>query len=309
MNEAARPAFPNYTQLPGLLPLRMWSALRAASVAGALALAALLWLSPQAGLFVLWHLLIPLLPALFLLAPGLWRNLCPLAAANQVPRVAGFTCGLTHTRTIREYSYVIGMLALFAVVSARKIAFNNNGVAAALLVFGALLLAFLGVVLFKGKSGWCSSICPLLPVQRLYGQTPFVTIANAHCRPCVGCAKNCYDFNPAVASLADQYDHDPHYVGHRRFFAAVFPGFMLAFYATPQPPAIGVAQLYLTFAAYMGASLALFATLETFVKLRNNALTALFAAAAFNIYYWFNSATLVDTVRRLTHAGLGAGWV
>jgi len=33
----------------------------------------------------------------------------------------------------------------------------------------------------QGKSGWCSSICPLLPVQRIYGQTPFALIGNSHC--------------------------------------------------------------------------------------------------------------------------------
>jgi hypothetical protein len=35
------------------------------------------------------------------------------------------------------------------------------------------------------KSGWCSSICPLLPVQRLYGQTPFMLVRNSHCAGCV----------------------------------------------------------------------------------------------------------------------------
>ena len=227
MSDATPSAFPNYTQLPTYLPLAAWGVLRAASVAATAGLAALLLLRPQAGLFLLWHVAVPLLPAVFLLAPGLWRNLCPLAAANQLPRVAGFSRGLTHARAIREYSYVIGMVALFGLVSARKLAFNDSGTAAGLLVLGALLLAFLGGLVFKGKSGWCSSVCPLLPVQRLYGQTPFVTIANAHCRPCVGCAKNCYDFNPAVASLADQYDQDRQYVAYRRFFAAVFPGLSL----------------------------------------------------------------------------------
>src|SRR3712207_8158040 len=40
--------------------------------------------------------------------------------------------------------------------------------------------ALTGGYLLKGKSGWCSSICPMLPVQRLYGQTPFVLERNDH---------------------------------------------------------------------------------------------------------------------------------
>ena len=95
----------------------------------------------------------------------------------------------------------------------------------------------------------------MLPVQRLYGQTPFVTVPNSHCRPCVGCTKNCYDFNPKVAYLADQYDDDRRYVGFRRFFAAVFPGFVLAFYLVPDPPASRCRGCIFEFAAYMAASL------------------------------------------------------
>lgn len=306
---SARPVFPNYTQLPTYLPLNAWHVLRGASLTAAIVVVYWLVVEPARGLFAFWHVAVPLVPAVFLLAPGLWRNVCPLAALNQFPRLAGFDRGLEHTRVVREYSYVIGIAALFALVSLRKVLFNHDGAATAALVVAALVLAFLGGLVFKGKSGWCSSVCPLLPVQRLYGQSPFVTIANAHCRPCVGCTKNCYDFNPAVANLADQYDQDRHYVGYRRFFAAVFPGFLLAFYLQPDPPAIGTAQMYLGFAGYMGASLALFATLDTFAKVRANALVALFAAAAFNIYYWFAAETLVAAAGQLVQAAPGEAWV
>jgi len=309
MSGSARPVFPNYTQLPTYLPLNAWHVLRGAGLTAAIVIVYLLVVEPRSGLFVLWNIAIPLVPAVFLVAPGLWRNVCPLAALNQFPRLAGFNRGLEHTRVIREYSYIIGIVALFALVSMRKVLFDHDGAATAALIFGALALAFLGGIVFKGKSGWCSSICPLLPVQRLYGQSPFVTIANAHCRPCVGCTKNCYDFNPAVASLADQYDQDRHYVGYRRFFAAVFPGFLLAFYLQPDPPAITVPRMYLGFAGYMGASLALFATLDTFAKARANALVVLFAAAAFNIYYWFAAETLVGSAGQLLQIAPGEAWV
>jgi len=305
----ARPVFPNYTQLPTYLPLNAWHVLRGASLTAAIVIVYLLVVRPETGLFVLWNVAIPLVPAVFLIAPGLWRNVCPLAALNQFPRLAGFNRGLEHTQVIREYSYIIGIVALFGLVSMRKVLFNHDGAATAALVLAALALAFLGGIVFKGKSGWCSSVCPLLPVQRLYGQSPFVTIANAHCRPCVGCTKNCYDFNPAVANLADQYDQDRHYVGYRRFFAAVFPGFLLAFFLLPDPPEITAPGMYLGFAAYMGASLALFATLDTFAKARANALVALFAAAAFNIYYWFAAETLVGSAGRLLQAAPGESWV
>ena len=51
--------------------------------------------APGRGLFGLFGVVVPLLPILFFLAPGLWRNICPLAAANQAPRVFGFSRGRT----------------------------------------------------------------------------------------------------------------------------------------------------------------------------------------------------------------------
>lgn len=82
MNGAALPVFPNYTQLPSRVPIAAWHALRVLNVAAAVGLAALLVVRPEQALFVLWQLVIPIVPAVFLVAPGLWRNVCPLAALN-----------------------------------------------------------------------------------------------------------------------------------------------------------------------------------------------------------------------------------
>jgi NADPH-dependent 2,4-dienoyl-CoA reductase/sulfur reductase-like enzyme/ferredoxin len=292
--------FPNYTRLPAYLPLGAWHALRALAVAAALGLAALLALEPELGLAAFWGLVIPVAPLVFLVAPGVWRNVCPLAALNQLPRLAGFTRGLVQTPRLMEYAYVIGMAALLVLVATRKPLFNQSGMATAILILGLMGLAFLGGVVFKGKSGWCSSICPLLPVQRLYGQTPFLTVANTHCQPCVGCAKNCYDFNPKVAYLADQYDGDRHYVAYRRFFAAVFPGFVAAYFLVPDPPAIGIGEMYLQFLLYMGASLAAFTVLDTFVKTSLVKLPALFGIAALNIFYWYGAPAMAAAAARIS---------
>ena len=123
MNGAALPVFPNYTQLPSHVPIAAWHALRVLSVAAAAGLAVLLVLRPEQGLFLLWQLVIPIVPAVFLVAPGLWRNACPLAALNQLPRLAGFTKGLSHTPAIREYSFVVGIAnasCTVALIAARR---------------------------------------------------------------------------------------------------------------------------------------------------------------------------------------------
>jgi nitrite reductase (NADH) large subunit len=295
------PIFPNYIQLRtrSRLPAQLWPWMRAGSVVGTLALVAVLIIIPQTGLFVFWRLLIPILPLLFLIAPGLWRNICPLAASNQTPRVFSFTRGLTPPAWLKEYGYVIGFGAFFLLASSRKWLFNYDGLATALLVLAALAAAFGGGLLFKGKSGWCSSICPLLPVQRLYNQTPFVTVANSHCTPCVGCTKNCYDFNPGVAYLADLYDDDRYYSGYRTFFAAAIPGFILAYFTLPDPAMSDVLAMYLWFALYMLVSVGVFFVLNAFVKVTTNQLTALCGAAALNMFYWFGLPAWVNAVSGL----------
>jgi nitrite reductase (NADH) large subunit len=231
--------------------------------------------------------------------PGFWRNVCPMAALNQVPRLFGFTRGLVLPQWLKEYGYVVGIALFLAIVPTRKVLFNQDGTALGLLMLVALGSAFVGGLIFKGKSGWCGSICPLLPVQRVYGQTPFVTVRNGHCAPCVGCTKNCYDFNPTAAYLADLHDEDPHYRHYRTFFVSAFPGLVLAFYLVPSPPEISVLDMYLLMGGIVLGSVGSFALLESFLKVTTNRLTGLYGAVALNSYYWFAFPVLAGSIGTL----------
>src|SRR5947209_6894918 len=104
-----RPVFPNYLQIPTRVPQWAWHALRVVSVVSAITLSIVLIVRPQLGLLIWWGVVVPSLPLLFFIAPGLWRNICPLAAANQTPRLFRFTRGLTQPRWLKEYAYVIGI--------------------------------------------------------------------------------------------------------------------------------------------------------------------------------------------------------
>ena len=106
--------FPSYIQLPTRVPQAVWYLSRAVSVLGALGLSALLIADPPAGLKVWWSVMVPLLPLLWFVAPGLWRNICPLAATNQAPRLFGFTRGLTAPGWFREYAPVAGIVLFIA---------------------------------------------------------------------------------------------------------------------------------------------------------------------------------------------------
>src|SRR4051812_6374611 len=97
--------FPNYTEIESRLPLLGWRLIRAVSLVAALVVAVLLIFAPHDGLFVMWRLVIPVLPALFMVAPGLWRNICPLAASNQTPRLLGLGRAITAPAWFKEYGY------------------------------------------------------------------------------------------------------------------------------------------------------------------------------------------------------------
>jgi nitrite reductase (NADH) large subunit len=276
--------FPNYMQMRRRVPLQAWHVARGVSLAGSLTILVLLVVEPQTGLKIFWRFVIPLLPLVFFVAPGLWRNICPLAAMNQTPRYLGFTKALTTPKWFKEYGYVIAIAAFITIVASRRPLFNHSGVATAVLFAAALGGAFVAGTFFKGKSGWCSSMCPLLPVQRIYGQTPFLTLPNSHCQPCVGCTKNCYDFNPGVAYLADLHDDDEHYSAYRKFFVGAFPGLIYAYFRATSGSTAG---LYIQFALFAMASAGVFFLLDAFVKVSANRLTAIFGAAALNLFYWY----------------------
>ncbi|MBS1654594.1 MAG: ferredoxin, partial [Bacteroidetes bacterium] len=46
---------------------------------------------PKLGIALFWNLLIPVAPALIAVAVGLWRNVCPLATTNLLPRKMGLS--------------------------------------------------------------------------------------------------------------------------------------------------------------------------------------------------------------------------
>jgi nitrite reductase (NADH) large subunit len=277
--------FPNYTQIKDPLPHAVWRAIRVASVLVTLGVCGLLVADPATGLDLWWGLLVPLLPLVWFVAPGLWRNVCPLAATNQVPRVLGFTRGITAPAWFRTYAPLVGIAAFLLAVFSRPLLFEDSGPATAALIGGALVAAFAGGYVLKGKSGWCSSLCPMLPVQRMYGQTPFATVPNSHCHPCVGCTKNCYDFNPKVAFLADVHDGDRQWSTTRKLFVAAFPGLVIAFFTVPEPDVAGehFARMALAVAASAGSFLALEALLPATVP----KLAAVYGAVAINLFYWW----------------------
>jgi NADPH-dependent 2,4-dienoyl-CoA reductase/sulfur reductase-like enzyme/ferredoxin len=266
-----------------------------------------LFIRPAGGQFWFFKVIVPLLPILFFTAPGLWRNICPLAASNQAPRVLGFTRAYTPPDWLRRYGALISIVLFFGITSTRIAFFNTNGAGLSVLLSLTIVNAFIAGIAFKGKSGWCSSICPLLPLQRVYGQTPFAMVPNSHCQPCVGCTKNCYDFRPGVAYQADLHDPDPNWSAPRKLFVSALPGFVLGFFLLVSHPGIALPEVYLRLALFFVGSIGIFYALQAITGLRTTVAVAIWAATAISIFYWFSAVTLEDSFQTIT--GLNLLWL
>ena len=301
MSEQNDVVFPNYMQQKRWLPIWFWHVLRLGSFAAIAGFLWLCWNQPALALTLFWGIAVPVLPLVFWIMPGLWRNLCPLAATNQLPRLFGFSFSFELPNGIRRYATVIGILLLLIAVPLRKILLNDDAFAVSVLIILAMSLALLGGIIFKGKSGWCGSFCPLLPVQRLYAQTPAVVIPNSHCQPCVGCTRNCYDFNPKVAYLADIYDSDPVYGADRKFFAGLMPGLLLAYFTLDYLPQHQTWwELYLQFGFYCLVGVGSYHMLEAFIKITSHKITAIYAMISINIFYFFAVPIMIESMSRLS---------
>jgi len=109
---------------------------------------------------------------LFLIAPGLWRNVCPMASLNQLPRALGCTRGWTLPSRVQQNAPLVSAGLFLLILPLRKITLDHDGEALAAFLLALLGLAFVGGFAFKGKSGWCTQFCPMLQVERFYGQSP-----------------------------------------------------------------------------------------------------------------------------------------
>ena len=279
--------FQNYKEEKHFISHQVWIFLRIISVFFTIFIIYSLFFNESLGLFLLWNIVCPLAPIVFLLIPGFWRNVCPLVTINQIPREFGFSKALTLPSNIRFYSYLISILFVIVLAVSRKFQFNMFGFSTGLMLSTILILVFVLGFFFKGKSGWCNSFCPMYSIERAYNQAPLVNIPNSFCNQCVGCIKNCYDFNPKVANIADNYDSDEKYKGYRQFFPAILPGILYAFFSLAKDDSIFLTQYLQSMATIILISIGIYSFFKYFLKITNYMLSSLFSAAAINIFYYY----------------------
>lgn len=313
MRDMTDPAalFANYTQRPAQGSHAGWMALRVIVLLLALVEIALLFAKPALGLALFWTVAVPILPALWAIAPGLWRQVCPMAFVNQLPRLLGHEVRRGLPASARYWSYLFAAGLLVALVALRRPLFNTDGAATGVMCAMALVLAAAGGWAYKGRSGWCGTFCPLAPVQRAHGQAPVFVVRNGYCPTCVGCQKNCLDFNPRAAIHGDLSDDDPRHAAQRMWFMAMLPGLIVGFYTLgPTLQRDGLGTYLAALAASMCVAAGLFLLLRAIFAASVYRMVSVFGVAALLLYYVWAGPILMGGICALAAwPPVPDGWV
>ncbi len=292
--------FVNYTQARRILPPFLWWVFRAVFFVLLAVVLACLWLEHAWATQFFWDIAIPLMPLVLVFTPGLWRNLCPLATINQLPRLLRFSFSASLPHFLGQWAFAIAGLAFVTIVVLRPLVFESASHALLALLGTFAGSALLGGILFKGKSGWCGSFCPLAPIQKVYGQAPALVVPNAYCKPCVGCHKNCYDFNPRPALMEDLNDPNNRYAWHRHAFLGLLPGLIFGFFSyrglVEESTALYLRSL-LTSVILSGG---VYFFLLAYIPISAYRIALLALSSALTIFYWFALPTMFSAMQSLT---------
>ena len=276
-----------------------WVAAKWIVLVAAVFLSVLLLWAPRIATRVFWYGIIPLLPALFLINAELWRNVCPIATLSTLRESDLAVRPLTRSRA--RWWTGGGILLFLVLVPFRPVLFDESGPATAMLLGAAAAGALLGGVLLDRKAGFCNSICPILPVERLYGQRPLARVQNARCAPCRACTHHaCFDLNPersGLVSMGTPARGRGWVITPFGAFALALPGFVAAFYLAPDlaswvPLPDGPPGVYAAVFSGAAVSWLVLSSAVTVFAVRPAQALLWAAGLAVTTYYWFTPAAV-----------------
>ena len=279
-------------------PSQRWVIAKWLVLAGYLGLVAALFVEPDRSTMIFWNGLVPLLPAMFLVNVELWRNVCPLATLNAIRRDTNES--LPMSKKAVRVTAAAGIAAFLTCLPVRQVILNVDGAAIAWFLAAVGILALLSGLRYQRKAGFCNSVCPILPIERLYGTRPMVAVENARCTPCRACTRSgCIDLGTersVLQILGDAAQTRAWVTKPFGAFPLAFPGIIAAFYLMPAES--GGDVLRASLAVGLGAS-ASWMLLGVSVAMQPippaNSLVGVSALAA-GLYYWFTAPISVDAL-------------
>ncbi len=273
-----------------------WRIPQIASWTGGLILLLMLFLYPDLGLTFFWNLLIPVAPLLFLISPGTWRNICPMAITNLLPRHLGLSAKNKLSANQISVLNLIGLIALYLIVPLRHALFNFSGSATGILIITMVVIGITLGTFYEWKSAWCSGLCPVYPVEKLYGSDVLVSVSNAHCGSCANCVVPCPDSTPNVHPLQVKKNSIQKINGY--MITGGFPGFIWGWFQVPDNLSLNsihnLLEIYLYPMSGMIISLFCFILLKKLLKQRHEKkIIGTFAALSISTYYWYRIPALL----------------
>ncbi len=258
---------------------------------------------PPIGVTLFWNMLIPVAPALLVVGTGFWRNVCPLATTALFPDRFGFSKKIKLTTHQLNIFNLIAIIALFVIIPLRHVVFNTDGQATAFLIIGVTTVAVASGFLFERKSGWCSGLCPVHPVEKLYGSGVAFTMPNLHCGSCVHCSRPCPDStaNITVKSTKSKASKISKYL-----LVGAFPGYVWGWFQVPDfTGARAIEKILLVYGSPMLGGIATLISYLVLKRLlgkdRDSELISFFAAVTVSCYYWFRLPQLIGFSPRDTN--------
>src|SRR5438034_2540540 len=148
-----RPVAPSNSRTVDPKHRPIWLALQTVMLLVGVVLVGLLIFWPALGIALMWNLLIPVAPALVTIAPGLWRNICPMATFHMLPQKLGIAQNIRMPEWGAAALGLISVILLFAVVPMRRIGLNVDGTLTAIMLISAAIVAVVMGSLFEMRSG------------------------------------------------------------------------------------------------------------------------------------------------------------
>lgn len=277
------------------LPAHVWKIAQILLWFIGVTIVALLLFKEELGIMVFWNFLIPVAPAILVVFPGVWRNICPMSSTALLPK----KLKLAKVRKISLKSqgnlYLLGVIALLAIVPLRHLQLNINGTATAIMLLAAALIAVIMGMFVEWRSGWCATACPIHSVERLYGSTPLFTTDNAHCSSCEQCVSVCPDATKQMTSALTRNITSERLAG--LVMTGGFFGFIWGWYQVPDYR--GAIDLNIVISAYAWPiacgliSLLVYLIIKGMLNTKQTQfLNRLFATASVACYYWYRIPSL-----------------
>ncbi|MCA8946258.1 MAG: hypothetical protein KDB29_08525 [Planctomycetes bacterium] len=291
-----------------------WRSLQLTVFGVGVLIVAMLLFRPPLGLYLLWDVLIPVAPLLLVLAPGVWRNVCPLGSVSLLPAHMNWSHKRPLSRVWQERLLLGAIALLLLIVPLRHVVLDRFGAVTGVVLITVAAVALALGFLFDWKSAWCSGLCPIYPVELLYGSRPVVSVANAHCTTCSDCVSPCRDSGRGLVAADTSRSLNKHFV---YLFGGGFPGFVWGWYlVVPNATAPVLRQLLEAFLlplAGFAATMLVFLVFYLAFPRRRRMLAVAFAAVAVVIYYWFKLPVMFGLQGDGSHAllnlrGVLAGW-